>query len=258
MRHLEEISLNFSTANSQTGQAFSDLTRLVSEDRLRDSSQALFPRLAIREFTQTDVTLAVDGDQQIAFSTGKVHSARALIELSQLVSRFESHVVRVDHMGINLPAEDIPGRQLLNLVSQGAHVYKYPSGDPWYFLIPATTHEFNHDITDFSKIRFPKFEIVLEGADTSAPLIQIDCATDLTREEVEERLPTPYGVGFPGLEQFFRSVFVAHPWGGFLLRMDFRYRNDPAVNEWSSCKWLVQEGKRYNNLGNRSAETPAS
>jgi hypothetical protein len=253
MRQVQEISLNFSTATSQASQAFSDLTRLVSGERLLDRSRLLFPQLAIRELPETGLTLTVDGEQQIAFPSGKVHSARKLIELSELVSRFEDHIVRVDHMGINLPAENIRGRELLNLLSQDAHVYEYPTGDPWYFVIPATMDELNHDITDFSKIRFPKFEIVLEGSDAKPPLIQIDCATDLTREKVEERLPAPYGVSLPGLEQFFRSVFVAHPWGSFLLRMDFRYRDEAAVNEWSSCEWLVQAGKRYDNSGNRSA-----
>lgn len=154
MRHVQEISLNFSTAGNQASQAFADLTRLVSAERLQDRSQLLFPRLAIRELPKTGVTLTVDGDQKIAFPTGKAHPAQELLELSELVRHFKDHVVRVDHMGINLPSDDIPGRELLNLVSQHAHVYEYPTGDPWYFVIPATADEFDRTMTDFSKIRF--------------------------------------------------------------------------------------------------------
>jgi hypothetical protein len=245
MPHIQEISLNFPTVDDPTRGAFADLTNLVSRYRLQDQSQSLFPRVAIHESSKTDVALTVDGVEKIALSAGKVPSIGVPLELSQVMKRLSDHVVHVDHIGINLSADNIPCRDLLNFVAKHPHIYQYPTGEPWYFVIPATADELEHGITDFSKLRFPKFEIVLEGEDATPPLIQIDCATNLTRAEVETRLPSPYGISLPGLDDFFRSVFVAHPWGGFLLRMDFRYRSAEAVNEWSSCEWLVQKGTRY-------------
>ncbi len=43
----------------------------------------------------------------------------------------------------------------------------------------------------------------------------------------------------------------------FLLRMDFRYRSDDAIDGWTTCEWLVKEGERYNQMGERSADVPA-
>lgn len=259
MSQLESISLRFPTATNEQASAFAELSRLVSPETLSPRDDiSRFPHLEIAQSSGLSPSLVADYFPPIHFVSSPDLAEYRLMPLQDVVERFQGHVQRVDHMGVNFPADDTEGQGLLAVVSQGANVYRYPGGEPWYFAIPSTTAEFHQGISDFTQVRFPKFELVLEGEDSRPRLIQIDFATDLSRMHVEERLPSPFGVVLPGLAEYFRSVYVEHPWGGFLIRMDFRYRSEEAINEWTTCEWLVKDGERYNHTGNRTAEAPAS
>jgi hypothetical protein len=259
MQQLQSISFQFPTATDDQTSAFADLSRLASSEALsRGDPIPLLPRLEIAKSRGLSPSLVTDDFPAINFVSSPDLAAYSLMSLHEVCKRFQGHVLRVDHMGVNFPADDTEGQGLLALVSQGASLYRYPSGEPWYFAIPSTTAEFHQGISDFSEVRFPKFELVLEGEDSTLRIIQIDFATDLTRIEVEERLPAPYGVALPHLDEYFRSVYVKHPWGGFLLRMDFRYSAAEPINEWTTCQWLIKEGKRYNQTGKSSSDAPVS
>ena len=259
MSQLESISFGFPTATNDQASAFADLSRLVSPETLsRRDEISHFPRLEIIQSSGLSPSLVTDYFPLINFLSSPGLADYRLMPLQDVVERFQGHIQRVDHMGVNFPAGDTEGQGLIAVVSQGANLYRYPGGEPWYFAIPSTTAEFHQGISDFSQVRFPKFELVLEGEDSRPRLIQIDFATDLSRMDVEDRLPAPFGVALPDLAEYFRSVYVEHPWGGFLIRMDFRYRAEEAINEWTTCEWLVKEGARYNHTGNRTSEAPAS
>ncbi len=163
------------------------------------------------------------------------------LAIEDVCQRFTGTILEMDHAGVNL-VESLATQELLMSLAHSTNLYAYPGGSPWYFVVPASKREFERGIDDFSLVRCPKFELVV-GADGPTPLIQIDLITTLTRAEVEERLPAPFGIGFPGLDQYFRSVFVEHPWQGFAMRLDFRYATD-WLNEWSSAEWLVKQGRR--------------
>lgn len=241
---IRRFSLDFPTGRTETADAFAALQGMLGSEKMRHQTKDLFPQVEIRGSDREIVTLAVDGDERISFSGLYVPTTRTLMDLHELVNRMAGHVIRVDHVGINLPAEHASGHRLLDYVSQRAYLVRYPTGESWYFVLPVTEAEFRQGISDFSGVRFPKFEIVLEGADTDPYVMQIDCATNLTLEQLEEKLPDPFGVALPGLERFFRSVFVAHPWGGYLLRFDFRPHSPEEVNDWTSCEWLAKDGER--------------
>ena len=168
------------------------------------------------------------------------------LKLEEISSKFDNHIVSIDHAGVNLSAMSFGSKQidnLLDVLGASTNLYTYPTGEPWYFIIPSTLQEYSNNISDFSKVRTDKFELVIDE-EGPTPLIQIDFLTSLSQAGVEKLLPPPFGFGFPGLSQYFRSVFVEHPWQGFEMRFDFRYKTD-LLNEWSSGEWLVKEGKRF-------------
>ena len=167
----------------------------------------------------------------------------ALLPLGAVYERLGGHVLRLDHTGVNLPAR-LLGRaawsRLIGVLASWTNLYRYPTGEEWPFVVPSTAAEFAADITEAHPWRKPKFELVYDTT-LDHPLIQIDLETDLPRADLEARFPEPYGVGLPGLDQYFRSVYVYHPWPGLSLRIDLGYRTDRPDD---MAGWLVHEGGR--------------
>jgi hypothetical protein len=167
----------------------------------------------------------------------------SLLPLEAVLERAKGHVLRLDHTGVNVPTRmcDQAGWDLLiAALAAASNMYRYPTGEEWPFVIPATADEFESDISDPHPLRRPKFELVYDET-LSNPLIQIDMETDLTRTEIEARFPAPYGVGLPGLDDYFRSVYVYHPWPGLSIRMDMGYRRETPGD---IAGWLIHEGGR--------------
>ncbi len=167
----------------------------------------------------------------------------ALLPVDAACERLKGHVFRLDHTGLNIPAASLDRAgwdDLLHKLSSVSAIYRYPTGEDWPFVIPATAAEVETDITESEPMRRPKFELVYDTY-LRNPLLQFDMETDLTREEVEGLFPPPYGVGLPGLDQYFRSVYVYHPWPGLSIRFDMGYRYDPPGD---MAGWLIREGGR--------------
>jgi len=168
----------------------------------------------------------------------------ALMPLSTLAERFDG-ALRLDHSGLNIPtslyAPD-DWQALLRDLSIVADVYQYPTGQNWYFLLPSTADEGGGGITRFPPQRSPKFELVYDES-AQAPVVQLQIQTALSRVEVEERLPAPYGVSFPDLGDIFRTVYVEHPWPNLLMRFDMCFAH-PGSDAITLDEWLVKEGRR--------------
>jgi hypothetical protein len=170
------------------------------------------------------------------------------LDIQQVAARLKSHIVRIDHTGFNLPSALISRgtwERLVGDIAKQSNLYKYPTGEDWPFILPATLAEHEADITQFPVGREPKFELVYDTY-SPVPTIQIDIETDLTRVEVEELFPEPYGVSFPELADYFRTVYVQHPWPGLAIRFDIRFKNDEPDGDWETGKWLVTKGGRIN------------
>ena len=173
----------------------------------------------------------------------------AQLALPELARRLAGHLVRLDHTGVNIPTTLVDRAgwdDLLRHLAAIATVYRYPTGEDWPFILPATDAEFAGAITDFAANREPKFELVYDSY-ARDPIIQISVETDLRRPELEALLPEPYGIAFPDLADIFRTVFVHHPWPGLQLRFDLYYRSDTPVDPWTSGEWLVTQGGRIEN-----------
>jgi hypothetical protein len=164
--------------------------------------------------------------------------------MAAIAKRLAGRIVAVDHTGVNLPTAQVDDERwgrLVRALGGASALYRYPDGEPWPFILPATDAEFNDDIRAFAPGRTPKFELVHDRW-APCPILQFALVTNLTREELEARFPDPYGVAFPDLGHLFRTVYVAHPWPGLLIRLDLTYRG--PVTDWDTGEWLVTMGGR--------------
>lgn len=167
------------------------------------------------------------------------------LPISELVKRLKGHMVRIDHTGINIPSaliSDEQWKQFIHAVARHANLYKYPTTDVWPFILPATPEEHEADITRFPVGREPKLELVYDTY-SPVPTIQIDIETNLPRPEVERLFPAPYGISFPDLADYFRTVYIHHEWPGLAIRFDIRFKSD-RPGDWETGKWLVKDGGR--------------
>ncbi len=206
-----------------------------------------------------------DTDERIYFHIGHLFVKSSALELQtetiplasrmkkdsalateELYKAFRGHVVRLDHAGIDIPAALFPQNSwqtLLSKIGPITNLYQYPNCDRWHFIIPANQAEYDTDITRFTGIRAPKFELVYDDVNT-LPAIQFAIQTDLTRSEIETRLPEPTGFVLPETDTC-RSVLIGHPWPNLNIRFDFFYKSANPNTEWDTGKWLVMEGKRF-------------
>lgn len=161
---------------------------------------------------------------------------------SAFLNKMTGNVRELNHSGINFSPSHINQNDyklLKKELCKRSNLYNYPSGEEWPFIIPATKDEFASDIKDESINRNPKFEIVHSEFNTR-PVIQLDVASKLTKEEVFDLFPDPYGVSYDGLEDFFRSVFIDVDWGRVLLRFDIGFGRGGLDFGY----WMIKEGGR--------------
>lgn len=168
------------------------------------------------------------------------------LPIAELYNRLKGHITRIDHTGINVPSALVPREtweQFIGKIANNSNLYHYPTGEDWPFILPATEAEHASDIEEFPAGREPKFELVY---DTFSPVstIQIDIETDLLRTEIEQLFPDPYGVSFPDLADYFRTVYIDHEWPGLAIRFDLRFKNDNPRGDWETGKWLIEDGGR--------------
>jgi len=103
------------------------------------------------------------------------------LSIDAIIERFSENGIAInglDHVGFNLPwfssgihplVEDLRRK-----FSSKCLYHKFPTGEPWDFIIPGSLNEILMlDEVDYSKTRTPKFEIVSFDV-SSTPLIQFD------------------------------------------------------------------------------------
>lgn len=167
---------------------------------------------------------------------------RDRLDLADLTSRLAGHVPRVDHTGVNLSITAGEWDDLVRDVAAGTTMYRYPSGEPWPFVLPSTDEEFGTDIGAFVVGREPRFELVHDTW-SGHTTWQFALWTSLSRPALEELFPAPHGISLPGLEDIFRTVFVRHPWSGLEVRFDLCFAHE-GPNDWETGEWLVTAGGR--------------
>lgn len=155
------------------------------------------------------------------------------------------HLVRLDHLGINLPASQVDQaswQQLITMLADVTTLYRVPGAMEEYFILPMTPAEFAGKSPSFTLSREPKFAV---GYDTQhqAPTLRIDLATNLTQPELAAILPEPFGFSQEAHGETFRSTLIVSPWPGLQVQFDCHARSmQPSA--WDIGEWLVSAGER--------------
>lgn len=257
MARLTEIAFCLpSTPRSQ--QFLADLRRLLTGVAYLsggpDGSLTLTPPRPVGARPVTTMRLAGVRAPRIAFDTGPAIEVlgsgtvppRDVVEPAELTRRLAGHVARVDHTGVNLPAAALGAGQwdgLVRDIAATATMYRYPTGEPWPFVLPSTAGELGSDIRDFVVGREPRFELVHDEW-SSHTVWQFALWTSLTSADLARLFPAPYGVLLPGLEDIFRTVWVPDLWPGLAIRFDLCFRTENGPSDWETGRWLVTEGGR--------------
>ncbi len=264
---LRQISLLFPIRDEKSRNFFSTLKKVLGElpNATKNNDEVTiqatnpphaFPEMVIKKSDDNKVKIQFDNNSTINDEVGEVlNSAVALEEIGpELIGRIsifdfydkvKGHIVRIDHAGINIPSSLTKGKWdlLIKTIAKITAMYNYPTGEDWPFILPSTKEEYESDIANFQIGREPKFELVYDQYGR-IPTIQFDIGTDLTQKEVEGLFPDPIGQSFKGLEAFFRAVYVFSPYANLSIRFDIRFNGKNMEDEWSTGKWLVEEGKR--------------
>lgn len=199
------------------------------------------PKLCFSGTALPDVPLRCDGTR------ARDWLRATPVNMCEVLGALEGHILWIDHTGLNAPAAHFGGawEMFVRSLGDSSLLYSYPTGEPWFFVLPGTRQEHDAGITIFPPDRTPRFELV-EMSPGASLAIQIDIQADLTRANLEEMFPFPKGVSLPGLEDYFRSVFIKHPWPGLEIRLDLRFGSGHAAGDWETGKWLVENGQRCN------------
>jgi len=209
--YLEKITVKFPYINVYfTNQLTSLINRLGRSENhvfeLTSSDQSFYPHICVDfQFDHSDILA------EFAFSNGettsvKIENSTGLSKLSPfsykpLSIELVSHrlitsgviLVGIDHIGFNLPwfSSGLHPRilQLRELLSSRCLYHKFPTGEPWDFILPGETCEIAHcKAVDYDRVRRPKFEIVSFG-NASIPLIQFDIGVNVSYESFLQLFP---------------------------------------------------------------------
>ena len=138
------------------------------------------------------------------------------------------HITTIDHLGVNFPWFKGVSPVITDLREALKHksaYFRFPTGEEWDFILPATKEEINSDVLNVSIERRPKFELVSFKKD-STPIIQIDCITSLTYEDLKELFPESI------MSKELRNawVYIDNKFG-----IDIYFvLNEPTNSEWSN------------------------
>lgn len=115
------------------------------------------------------------------------------ISISQIRNRIEAEggVEAIDHLGVNFPWFNGLSPHIARLrqkLPRHCAYYRFPTGEEWDFILPATEREITQDDIDLTKERRPKFELV-SFEKSSRPIIQIDCITTIYHEKLKQLFP---------------------------------------------------------------------
>lgn len=248
--YLERITVTFPDTNTEFTNGLAALIGGLGHDenrvlRLASSSETFYPQLALdfrsgRSDIMTDFTLSageilsVKVENSTSVSKPSPHSYQHLsvATVTQRIATSAVRLIGIDHVGFNLPwfsSSDVHPRilQLRNKLSSRCLYHRFPTGEPWDFIIPGDTDEIaNRKAVDYTRARWPKFELVSFNK-ASTPLIQFDVGVDLGYESFSLLFPeslndpdfknvwvyleTPYPVDVC----LVINEFTASDWSGF-------------------------------------------
>jgi hypothetical protein len=117
----------------------------------------------------------------------------------------------LDHIGFDLPWFDGVHPEVLGLrsaLAESCAYYRFPTGEDWDFILPATAEEIVGREPDLSQVRRPKFEIVSIDK-VSVPIVQVDVITGQPYDDLVRLFPE--ALAAPGLRNIW--VYLENPYG---------------------------------------------
>ena len=209
--YLERITVKFPSTHFEFPDQLAVLIDVLGWSQnhvleLACSDQRFFPKIRVdfqceNSAILTDFTLSNGETTSVIIenSTGlNKHSPHMYqpISVGTVSQRFLASGVRlagIDHVGFNLPwfssglHPDILG--LREHLSSLCLYHKYPTGEPWDFILPGEPSEIDHQkAVDYTRTRRPKFELV-SFAKASTPLIQFDLGVNVDYETFARLFP---------------------------------------------------------------------
>ena len=181
------------------------------------------------DFIGDDFTFSRDISNETGQNRSSPHSYQ-LIPITELRDRIHEagNITIIDHIGVNFPWFDGLSPTIAELRSRlgdSSAYYRFPTGEDWDFILPATRHEIESGAIDLDLVRRPKLELVsFEKAST--PIIQIDCITTIEYSKLKKIFPE----AIIDDELYNIWVYIENSFGVdicFVL-------NGPRENDWSN------------------------
>lgn len=204
MNYLQNVDFSLPTTDEGFGEQLLALLSPFGETkdgvlRLRSSRQDLLPQVCISLSSIKKPTVRFDTGEilkiEVVNETGKERKspeAYVHIPINEIAARLSSIAFgKLDHVGFNLPWFDGIHPAILRLrrsMSPLCAYYRFPTGEEWDFILPATVLEVESGNMDLSVERRPKLEIVSFDK-TSTPLMQIDFSVEQSFEEIQRLFP---------------------------------------------------------------------
>jgi hypothetical protein len=244
--YLEKITISLPGAQAGFNNRLASLLAVLGRKKshaldLTGSDPGFYPRLAI-DFQSARSDIFVD----FLLSSGEVDSIKVenltgvrkqsphsykFSGIDEISRRFKAagiQLLGIDHAGFNLPwfASGTHPRilQLREKLAAGCLYHRYPTGEPWDFILPGNLDEIaGHHAVDYNRIRRPKFELVSFDK-ASTPLIQIDVGVNQRFESFAGLFPEAL------VDPAFRNIWIylesPHPADICLV-----------INEYSEGDW---------------------
>jgi hypothetical protein len=209
--YLERVIVKFPNTNTEFTNNLVSIIHVLGLYKnnvleLTNSSQSFYPKLSL-DFQSTESDILTD----FFLSNGEVISVQTEnstgqskqnpypyehLDVETVGRRLVISGIRqigIDHVGFNLPwfSSEVHPKilQLREKLSPCCLYHRFPTGEPWDFIIPGDEDEIlNHKAVDYSEVRRPKFELVsFENAST--PLVQLDISVNARYERFFELFP---------------------------------------------------------------------
>lgn len=169
-----------------------------------------------------------------ALRTGACATARDHATLASVAARVRGNIVRLDHIGVTLPARGLTPhrrRALFRELQKLGEVRIHPGHADWRFLYPSLG----------GRTRPPAmFELAIDEH-AGAAALQLDVETNLTLEALKAKFAPHERVDVPGLSGFALSVPVQHARGAPCVRVDLRARPETGMR---LHRWLAMHSPR--------------
>ncbi len=173
------------------------------QDRLRvkQTISSSLPKIEIHfknielpavDFIGDDFVISKNIINETGQERGSPHSYQP-ITIHELKTRIDvvGHITAIDHLGINFPWFDGLSpviEELRSRLGNASSYYRFPTGEDWDFILPATKQETESGDINLNLVRRPKLELVsFEKAST--PILQIDCITTIEYPKLKKMFP---------------------------------------------------------------------